>query len=155
MNTSTQTLSTLLPKTSFKNFTVFALCFIGAFVAYQAENPARMVAAFILLATVSLVAYLAFCLIRFTFKVLAKQPNANVQKTQVKQPAKNAQSNSPVNARITNARRANVVRRMPGEELMDIPAYARKAMARDYPMSVDKLKTANFTVSSSQPTFSF
>ncbi|WJG29250.1 conjugal transfer protein TraN (plasmid) [Vibrio furnissii] len=93
MNTSTQTLSTLLPKTSFKNFTVFALCFIGAFVAYQAENPARMVAAFILLATVSLVAYLAFCLIRFTFKVLAKQPNANVQKTQVKQPVKNAHSN--------------------------------------------------------------
>lgn len=132
------------------SFVVMFVLTVLSVLAYQTTNPARMVAGFIILAAISLAAYLAFCLIRFAFTALANRRNTKVQKKPAIKPVTKAQSTSSANVRIAAARRASATRRMPGEEIMEIPAYARKAMNRDFPMSVDKLKQATFTVKTKQ-----
>ncbi|ELA9367518.1 hypothetical protein QUN99_003408 [Vibrio parahaemolyticus] len=152
MNTSTQS-NSRFNVTAFP----FVVLFMGLFTifAFQSTNPARMVAGFIILATISLVAYTAFGLIRLLFqKISARQSSAKVQKKPVTKPVVVAQSIPSENTRRATARRANAFRRMPGEEMMEIPAYARKAMGRDFPMSVSQLKKATFTIKS-QSGFTF
>ncbi|NGZ68936.1 hypothetical protein G6Z92_18645 [Vibrio aestuarianus subsp. cardii] len=142
MNTSTKqnTLFTL-PK---RNVAALAVCVL-AFLAFQSTNPARMVAGFIILATISLIAYIVFCLIRLVFKkIAAHQPKANMQ-TQPVTKTKTIALAQPIASANT---RIAAIKRMPGEEMMEIPAYARKAMNRHFPMTVSDLKKAHFTIKS-------
>ena len=113
-----------------------------AFLAMLANitvNAAQFVAACLLLSTIGLTAYVGFRVFKL---VLDKLSTLFVKKAP--QPT--------VNTRIANATKAKATRRkgMSGQDLMDIPAYARKEKGICYPMNLQVLNGARYTVQAQQ-----
>lgn len=116
----------------------FAIAFL-AMLTNITVNAAQFVAACLLLSTIGLTAYVGFRVFKL---VLDKLSTLFVKKAP--QPT--------VNTRIANATKAKATRRkgMSGQDLMDIPAYARKEKGICYPMNLQVLNGARYTVQAQQ-----
>lgn len=116
-----------LPKNTLP--TLFVLAFLVV-LSNVTVNTAQFVAAFVILTTFSLMAYVGYRVLKLASDSLSKP---RVKK--VPQPT-------------SNRRIAKAVSRqgMSGQQLMDIPAYARKEKSLCYPMNLQVLNGARYTV---------
>ena len=116
-----------LPKNTLP--TLFVLAFLVV-LSNVTVNTAQFVAAFVILTTFSLMAYVGYRVLQLASDSLSKP---RVKK--VPQPT-------------SNRRIAKAVSRqgMSGQQLMDIPAYARKEKSLCYPMNLQVLNGARYTV---------
>ena len=121
-----------LPKNTLP--TILALAFLVV-LANVTVNTAQFVAAFLILTTISFIAYVGYRVLTLASDTLSTRL---VKKTP--QPT--------VNTRMANATKAKATRRkgMSGQQLMDIPAYARKEKGMCYPMNLKVLNGAQYTV---------
>lgn len=120
-----------LPKNTLP--TLFVLAFLVV-LSNVTVNTAQFVAAFVILTTFSLMAYVGYRVLKLASDSLSKP---RVKK--VPQPTSNR--------RIAKADKASVSRKgMSGQQLMDIPAYARKEKSLCYPMNLQVLNGARYTV---------
>ena len=120
-----------LPKNTLP--TLFVLAFL-AVLANITVNAAQFVAAFVILTTFSLIAYVGYRVLK-----LASDRLSELRVKKDPQPTSNR--------RITKADKASVSRKgMSGQQLMDIPAYARKEKSLCYPMNLQVLNGARYTV---------
>jgi hypothetical protein len=131
------------------------LCFAGFFVlaTLGGGNAAKAVAAVIILATVSAIAYASFRILKVALRV-AKPILKTLLLAILPEPkqapatpvAKSAQRSDSGNQRITKAVSAHVKRQLSGDEICNVPAYARKEQNMYYPMTLEQLNRPKFAV---------
>ena len=124
-----------LPKNTL--LTVLVLAFLVV-LANITVNAAQFVAAFVILTTMSLIAYVGYRALK-----LASDRLSELRVKKDPQPTSNR--------RIAKADKASVSRKgMSGQQLMDIPAYARKEKSLCYPINRQVLNGARYTVQMSR-----
>lgn len=135
------------------NYAIFVFVAFACLVTFGG-SAARFVAMGIILALVSATAYIAFRILKLALKLvkpalkaflLAIIPEAKtVPSTPVV--VESAQPKEESDFRITEAKKANVKRQMSGEQICDIPAYARKAQGIHFPITVEVLNRPKFVI---------